>query len=303
MGRPIKARYFLRGGKVPSQTSFNKGWIGLSGSVTTPGAWYPQGTYITFPQGQLGSASTTAQATLTISTSTGAVTGITMTNVGSGYNSTVTNYTITQPATVTSTVNGSGPVTATNTFTVGSAVGIQIGMLISGAATGYNGHVQAVNGNVITSTVNNNGTWTNASNLTFSSTGSGAVLYFNAVTPADTGLIATTAYISSDTQGRAAAIVKQEGSHRYLVEADVSGTLRQGICKLASTSTLTAGLMTITALDTNGSSYFVTKLTDRKARIVQYAVSGSFVFASGSVVKWNTSGAGTNTVQVVTNAN
>jgi hypothetical protein len=129
------------------------------------------------------------------------------------------------------------------------------------------------------------------------------VLYFSAVTPADTNTIAATAYIPGDSQGRAAAIVKQEGSHRYLVEADVSGTLRQGICKLASTSTLTAGLMTITALDTNGSSYLVTKLTSRKARVVQYINNGGFVYATGAVVKWNTSGAGTNTVKIVTNTN
>jgi hypothetical protein len=60
--------------------------------------------------------------------------------------------------------------------------------------------------------------------------------------------------------------------------------------------------MTITALDTNGSSYFVTKLTARKAYITQYAKVGSFVFASGSVVKWNLTSAGANTVKIVTNA-
>ena len=264
MGRPIKARYFLRGGKTPSQTTIAEGWYGLTATVKAGGTWYAQGTTVAFSQGQLGTDSVTATAVLTISTSTGAITGITVTNTGSGYNSTSSvTATLTQPATVTSTVN-SAVVTASNTFTVGSTAGISIGMLISGAATGYNGHVQAISGNVIYSTVNNNGTWTNASNLTFSSTGTGASFVLGLTTPLVKGNIATTAYLTTGSSAVASEIVKQESAHRYLVENS------QGIgrCKLVATDTLTAGTMKMIATDWSGATYYVTKLTNRKATLI-----------------------------------
>lgn len=301
MGRPIKQKYFLRGGVTPSDSSFSEGWYGLSGTVSAAGLHYPVGTTITIPQGQLGAESVTATANLTINPTTGAISGITMTNYGSGYNSTVTSVTINKPASVIYTGDTSG-VTARNTFTVASTAGIAIGMLIAGASTGFTGYVSAINGNTITSTENNNGSWTSATNLTFTSSGTGATFYFTGVTPADAGAIAATAWITGDSQARTAAIVKQEASHRYLVEAKTNGSLFLGQCKLISTSTYAAGQMTITALDTNGSSYFVTKLTARKARIVQYVKSGSFVFASGVIVGWNLTAASATAVKIVTNA-
>jgi len=268
MGRPIKARYFLRGGaKDPSQTSNAEGWYGLTAAVGTAGSWYAQGSTVVISNGQLAGSSVTATALLTISTSTGAITGITVTNTGSGYNSTSSIVgTIVQPATVTSTVNFGA--SATNTFTVGSVAGISIGMLISGGSTGFNGHVQAISGNTIYSTVANNGTFTNTNNLTFSSTGTGAVFTFGLTTPLDKGNLAVLAFLSTGTSAVPSEIIKQEASHRYLVE-NAQG---RGVVRLSTgtgtTHVLESGGMHMIATDWSGATYYVTKLTGRRATLI-----------------------------------
>jgi hypothetical protein len=300
MGRPISKKYFLRGGNVPSDSSIAKGFYGLSASVSPQGTWYAQGTTILIAQGQLGAESTTATASLTISTTTGAITAITINNPGSGYNAAPT-YTINQPATVTSTVN-SAVVTASNTFTVSTTAGIQIGMLIGGGQTGYNGHVRAINGNVITSTVNNNGTWTNASNLTFSSTGSGATIGLSLAVPLDTGNLAMTAYLTTGTSAVSSEIVKQEGSRRYLVE-NAQGL---GKVKLVTTDTLTTGTAKLIATDFGGSTYFVKKLTNRKAILVARTSTSTALITlvtdhdgvQTGVAKWTTGAATGTTVTI-----
>jgi len=300
MGRPIKQKHFLRGGATPSDSSFIESWVGLSGVVGAGGTGYSTGVTLTIPQGQLGAESVTATANLT-ATPAGAITAITMTNYGSGYNSTVTNYTINKPATVTgvtaNTTNSSFTIT-----NVSSVAGIYPGMKVDevGAIQAFT-HVVSVGTTTITLDKTTSAL-TTGTTFTFSDTGTGATFVFSGITPADAGTIAATAWIAGDSQARTADIVKQESSHRYLVEAKVGATLFEGQCKLINTSTYTSGTMTITALDTNGSSYFVTKLTARKAYITQYAKVGSFVFASGSVVKWNLTSAGANTVKIVTNA-
>jgi len=299
MGRPIKQKYFLRGGVTPSDSSFIEGWYGLSGTVSAAGTRYPVGTTVTIPRGQLGAESVTATANLTINPATGAISGITMTNYGSGYNSTVTNYTLNQPA--SKTVVAIMTNTSYTLTGITSVTGIAVGMRAdANFGMQANAFVTTVGTNSVT--LSQTMTSSTTTSVTFSSQGANATLYFSGVTPADAGTIAATAWITGDSQARTAAIVRQEASHRYLVEAKTNGSLFLGQCKLISTSTYAAGQMTITALDTNGSSYFVTKLTARKARIVQYVKSGSFVFASGAVVGWNLTAASATAVKVVTNA-
>jgi hypothetical protein len=105
------------------------------------------------------------------------------------------------------------------------------------------------------------------------------------------------AWVIGDTQARASGdIVRQRGSHRYLVKT--SGG--QGICNLATTSTLTAGQLSIGATDTNGSTYYVAKLTARKALLVQSTASGSFLFDNNSIAKWGYT-AGTGIVSIANN--
>jgi hypothetical protein len=296
MGRPIKKKYFVNGGSDDASSVVK--YKGVTLSINANGTHYSKGATaaISAPDWSDG-VNATASLTIAAPGSGGGITAATIVNPGEGY-LTAPTVTIVKPATVTSTVNGTGPVTATNTFTVGSTVGINVGMLISGALTGSNGYVTAINGNVITSSVNNSGTWTNQTNLTFSDNGSGATFTVGlTAVEADTGTIACTAYLTTGSSAVKSAIIKQEGSHRYFVENDQG----RGTCLLATTSTLTAGQMTIIANDTNGSTYYVKKLTSRKAVIYQKTVNGSFLFNDEAVVGWTTGAPSTGIVQIVTN--
>jgi hypothetical protein len=131
--------------------------------------------------------------------------------------------------------------------------------------------------------------------VTLSTTGTAATFSVALATPLSvTGNIQVSAYIPNGSSAKAAEIIKQEASHRYLVETS-DGI---GQCKLATTSTLTAGLMNIIATDANGSTYFVQKLTARRAVLIQKTVNGSFAFASGSVAKWSIGSASVGTVSI-----
>lgn len=91
-------------------------------------------------------------------------------------------------------------------------------------------------------------------------------------------------------------ILKQEASKRYLVRT-ADGTDQ---CKLVTTSTLAAGEMNIVATDWNGSTYWVKKLTARRAILVQDTVSGSFLIADGASTGWSLAAA-TGTVVTIAN--
>jgi len=109
--------------------------------------------------------------------------------------------------------------------------------------------------------------------------------------------IAFNAYLTTGTTGVANGdILKQEASRRYLVR-NSEGT---GQCKLLTTSILTTGTMNIVATDYNGSTYYVQKLTARKAVLVQSTVSTAFLVGTGVATGW-TLGAATGTVVTIAN--
>ena len=109
--------------------------------------------------------------------------------------------------------------------------------------------------------------------------------------------ISFTAYLTTGTTGVANGdILKQESTRRYLVQNSEG----KGQCKLLTTSTLTAGTMNMVATDYNGSTYFVSKLTAHKVRLVQYIESGSFLIANGASTGW-TLNAATGTVVTIAN--
>ena len=300
MGRPIKKKFF--GNLItPFQNHATGGKTGAGGegvasvTVTNSGTNYSQGVTVSFAAPDIAGGITATGTPVIPATggNAGTIASITITNSGSGYQSAPV-MTVTKPSTVTSTVNSG--LTATNTFTVGSTVGIAIGMLIAGAATGSSGYVQAINGNVITTSVPNNDNWTNASNLGFSDAGASFAKTV-VLTSGRQDAIAFTAYLTTGTTGVANGdILKQEASRRYLVR-NSEGT---GQCKLLTTSTLTAGTMNIVATDYNGSTYFVSKLTAHKARVIQYIESGSFLVANGASTGWTLDSA-TGTVVTIAN--
>jgi voltage-gated potassium channel Kch len=113
----------------------------------------------------------------------------------------------------------------------------------------------------------------------------------------DNGLAAY-AYIIDGTEGVLVDIMKQESSRRYLVKDD-DGV--QGQCRLVATdaSYLDPGQMCLIATDTQGCTYFVTKLTARRAYLTQRTSAGTgYQFADGTSAGWNISGAVTGRVSL-----
>ncbi len=92
--------------------------------------------------------------------------------------------------------------------------------------------------------------------------------------------IAGSAFVTGGQNRTSIDIVKQTGSHRFLVKT-VDGT---GVCSLVTATPSAAGEMTIVATDSADGTYFVTKLTNRTARLVP---GTGTQFASGAVVPWN----------------
>jgi hypothetical protein len=89
-------------------------------------------------------------------------------------------------------------------------------------------------------------------------------------------------------------IIKQTGSRRYKVQTS-DGT---AVCKLVTTADLGANEMSITATDSAGGTYFVRKLTARKAVLV--AGTGT-QFATGDTAKWTFGSAVLNTTVTIAN--
>jgi hypothetical protein len=98
-------------------------------------------------------------------------------------------------------------------------------------------------------------------------------------------------------------IVKQSNDRRYKVKTS-DGT---GICMLKSTLASAAGEMNVVATDSAGGTYYVTKLTSRKAVLVPAAVtrlssSAGSQFASGTSAKWTFGSAVLNDTVTIENA-
>lgn len=94
-----------------------------------------------------------------------------------------------------------------------------------------------------------------------------------------------TAYIPVKNGGLAAKqgdIEKQESDVRYLVTT-ADGT---GQCALVAAAPV-AGQMNLIATDSGNNTYYVTKLTAKKARLVQRTlVAASYQFVSNTLVQW-----------------
>ena len=89
-------------------------------------------------------------------------------------------------------------------------------------------------------------------------------------------------------------IIKQEASRRYLVK----NSQGQGQCKLVTTSTLDVGQMNIVATDWNGSTYYVRKLTARKAVLIQSTLTTAFLLGNNVATGW-TLNAATGTIVTI----
>jgi len=98
-------------------------------------------------------------------------------------------------------------------------------------------------------------------------------------------------------------IIKQVNTRSYKVQTS-GGT---GICKLVTTEAKDDGQMSIKATDSAGNTYFVAKLTSRKAVLVPAAnvhggtTSAGTQFASGTTAKWTFGSAVANTTVTIEN--
>jgi hypothetical protein len=303
MGRPIQKKYFGNKNLPDYANVSNKSGIGGEGvntfTVSNSGTNYSQGTTVAVTGGTL----VTGGSAATISASINSAGNIAVTKVTSGVGYTAAPaLTVTPAATTTTSVTGN--YTAT-TMTATSVTGIYLGMVISGGATGSAGTVQTITGPTagvytITSSVKNNGTFTNT--VTFTDTGasfaSSVALFASATTQ---NAIAFTSFLLTKDGGSSAVangdIIKQESSRRYLVDNS------QGIgqCKLVATDALTAGTMKIIATDGTGATYFVKKLTAHKATVVNRTNTSTAKAITGAAVGW-TLGSATGTVVTIANA-
>jgi hypothetical protein len=170
---------------------------------------------------------------------------------GEGVNTIATNITGTLYTTST---------TLTLTFT---APQIKGGVRPTGSVT------TNVAGNVATVTLLTPGSgYTSAPTATVTGGTSGVTATFNIALFAATttqNAIAFTSYLTTGTNAVTGGdILKQEASRRYLIQ-NSEGT---GQCVLVASGTLSAGQMNIIATDFGGATYYVTKLTARRANLV-----------------------------------
>ena len=199
---------------------------------------------------------------------------------------------------VTNTATNSGYSTTTSVTWVASAPQIAGGIAASGtAAVTYVGGTGRIQSLAVTTPGTGYST-TATMSLTFTPSSAGTATTFVATLSA--GRQNAIAFISYLTTGSSAVangdILKQEASKRYLVQ-NAQG---QGQCKLVTTATLTAGTMNIIATDFNGSTYFVKKLTARKAVVVQSTASTAFLVVNGASTGWNV-GSATGTIVTIAN--
>lgn len=294
MGRPIKEKFFGNTNSPYSNTA-QGGGTGLGGegvnaiTIVNSGTLYSQGSTVAISAPQLPGG---VAATISYSINAGGSIAVTKLTEGTGYTSTAT-VTVTKAT----TKNTTGDVTNTQfTLTnVASVTGISVGMLAS-APWGMQANAYVTSVGATSVTLDKALTASSATvALSFTDEGSnfGTI---TTLTSSKQNAIAGQAFITGGS-AKVYDIKKQEASRRYLVKT-ADG---QGQCKLVTTSTLTAGTMNIVATDVNGSTYYVRKLTARRAILVQDTVSGSFAFENNSAAGWTLGAASAGIVSIANN--
>jgi hypothetical protein len=184
---------------------------------------------------------------------------------------------------VTNTATNSGYSTTTNVTWVASAPQIAGGIPASGTATvlytGGTGRIQTLN-------IDQPGTGyqnTGSLSLTFTPSSAGTAVTFVATTSTtSTDAIAIISFLTTGSSAVGGGdIMKQESSQRYLVQ----NSQGQGICHLA-TGTLVAGQMHIIGSDAGGATYWITKLTARKAVVVNRSSTSTAYYTTNQSAPW-----------------
>lgn len=177
------------------------------------------------------------------------VASVAIVNTGSDYVSTAT--------AVVSAPSLPGGINATVSLTVNS--GYITGVAVTNSGRGY----------------------TQAPTLTVTPVTTGTTATFTvSLTQINENAVAVTAWVDGDSQARVADAVKQVSSTRYRVTTS-AGT---SVCKLVPYAPVDGRQMNIIAEDSDGGTYYVTKLTSRRATVV---TDTGVQFENDSSVGWN----------------
>jgi hypothetical protein len=292
MGRPIKKRFFgnLNSPFTDIPTSSNSGVGGEAVNtitVSNTGTNYSAGTVVTIGAPNIAGG---VPATISYSRNSAGSLTVTLLTGGTGYTS-APSLTVTKAATVAKAAS-TGTAGATIIY-VTNTNGIAVGMAVSGSNVGTGSVVTTVGTGLVNvsatnaDTINTTVTFTDAGASFASSTALTAASFQN-------GIAFTSFLLAKDNGANAVAggdILKQESSRRYLVK-NSEGV---GQVKLIASDSVTAGTMSIIATDGAGSTYFVRKLTAKKAYLVN-RTSTSTAVVSSLVAKWTTNGSQGNTL-------
>ena len=282
MGRPIKKKFFgnlnnpYNNYPRAGRTGVGAESITSSITVASSGTRYSAGATLVVSAPNIAGG-TNATATPTISLpGVGGITAVTLGTAGTGYTATAT-ITVTTATTVSVAATGT---TSASVIYPTSTTGLYAGMRVTG--TGINA------GTTYVTAVYSTGTVLSAANAS-TVTGTMSFVDMGAGFTAITALSTTTSdaiqiisYLTTGSSGISGGdIMKQEASKRYLVQ-NAQG---QGICRL-TTGTLTAGTMHIIATDAGGATYWVTKLSARKAKLYPRTSTSTAIYRSISVAPW-----------------
>lgn len=171
----------------------------------------------------------------------------------------------------------------------GAGTGYTTGEAVTISAPQLPGGTQAVAtvvddgaGGVDSVTVTTAGTgYTSAPTITFGTGGADAT-GTGVLTTSGVNAIAFSSYILGGSNQTDGDIVKQVAARRFKV-TNSDGT---GTCKLVAATPSAAGEMMMSAQDSTGKTYYVTKISARKATLTQYGAAGH-EFTDGTSQKWS----------------
>lgn len=305
MGRPLNKKYFgnrnIGSASVTTDNGIGGGFVS-SVTITTAGSYLgasqPTVTFAAPDKAALGGVTATGTTVMEVLSAvataggTGYSVGDVLTVTYGGQTATFTVATLSTTAVATVTPLARGTFTATTTGAKSTTV----------APAGGTGATLTITYRVKDITITEQGSgYTDAADaaITFSG-GTGAA---TTVLGTDTGVVSTVTnqensitMIGFLTGGSAVQvdILRQVSTNRYKV---TDGTLT-GIVQLQSSLANAAGECSIVATDPAGDTYFVTKLTARRATLTQ---GTGTVYTTGKSVPW-TFDTATSTVCKITNA-
>ena len=292
MGRPIKKKFF---GNINTPPIGGEGINAVA--IANSGTLYSQGATVSVSSPQLPDG---VVATVSFGVNNGGVTALNLLTAGSGYTSTAT-ISVTTASGVTKVSNGDS---GSTNITVATTSGIFVGMTVTGdngLGGGNAPRVVSISGtDTVVVSAANDGTFTSVT-LAFRDLGSGFAA-ITSLTNSNQNSIAAYAFIPTadgGSTGLLSDIIKQESSRRYLVKnAEGTGQVR---LTAAATGSLSAGQMNIIATDVNGSTYYVTKLTARRAYVTTATDNGGFEYVDGTSAGWSLAAATTGTLSLANN--